>query len=92
MTQQLDLYTRVIIHTNMPTRTVTIGKRALLDAMELIDEQDAASAAEVADSKDYSHDAALGALKFLEMNEMVRRESDRRHVFYKRPENWLGVQ
>jgi len=46
----------------------------------------------VADGKDYSHDAALGALKFLEMKEMVRRESDRRHVFYKRPEEWFGVQ
>ena len=76
----------------MPTRTVTKSKKALLDAMELIDEQDAASAAEVAEGKDYSHDAALGALKFLEMKEMVRRESDRRHVFYKRPEEWFGVQ
>jgi len=92
MTQQLDLYTRVIIVVDMPTRTVTKSKKALLDAMEMIDEQDAVSAEEVADDKGYSDETAKAALKFLEMREMVRRKSDSRHVFYKRPEEWFGVQ
>lgn len=76
----------------MPTRTTTIGKRALLDAMKQLDEQDSATAEEVADGKDYSAETARSALKFLEINAMVRRESDRRHVFYKRPENWFGTR
>lgn len=75
----------------MPTRTVTKSKKALLDAIELIDEQDYATAAEVADDKDYSDETARAALKFLEMRMLVRRETPRGEVFYKRTENWFNT-
>jgi len=92
MPRQTDLYTRGIIVVYMPTRTVTESKKALLDAMETIDDKDSATAEEVSMHKGYGHDTALAALKFLEMKGMVRREHGRGARFYKVPEEWLGVQ
>ena len=76
----------------MPTRTTTKGRKALFDAIETIDEEDSATAAEVADGKAYSHDAALASLRFLEMRGMVERKSERSKVFYKCSPHWFGVR